>query len=137
MNPFESGFESWLRFAQDGGMIQEVVERKPVRTISLAELRDKLARHAPLKLVMTLNEWAYRAKHIPSSLHFNNSDEMLAALKKDDEIVVYCSNVACLGSVAAYYFLVDHGYTNVRRFAGGLIEWEDAGLPLEGDWATP
>jgi len=116
-------------------MIQEVVERKPVRTISLAELRDKLARRGPLKLVMTLNEWAYRAKHIPTSLHFNNSDEMQSALKKDDEIVVYCSNVACLGSVAAYYFLVDHGYTNVRRFAGGLIEWEDAGLPLEGDWA--
>ena len=61
---------------------------------------------------------------------------MLAALKKDDEIVVYCSNVACLGSVAAYYHLVDHGYTNVRRFAGGLIEWEDAAQPLEGDWVV-
>ena len=46
-------------------MIQDVVERKPVRTISMAELRDKLARHEPLKLVMTLNEWAYRAKRIP------------------------------------------------------------------------
>ena len=117
-------------------MIQEVVERKPVRIISLADLRDELARHAPLKLVMTLNEWAYRAKHIPTSLHFNTSQEMLAALKKDEEIVVYCSNVACLGSVAAYYHLIDHGYTNVRRFAGGLIEWEDAGLPLEGDWVV-
>src|SRR3569623_2194938 len=83
------GFEYRPRFAQDDGMIQEVVERKPVRTISLAELRDKLARRGPLKLVMTLNAWASRAKHIPTSLHFNNSDEMQAALKKDDEIVVY------------------------------------------------
>ena len=118
-------------------MIQEVVERKPVRTISREELRDKLARGDRFKLVMTLNEWAFRAKHIPGSLHFNNSEEMLAALGKDEEIVVYCSNVSCLGSVSAYYHLVDHGYTNVRRFAGGLIEWEDAGLPLEGEWVKP
>jgi rhodanese-related sulfurtransferase len=117
-------------------MIQEVVERQPVRTISRDELREKLARGDHFKLVMTLNEWAYRAKHIPTSLHFNNSAEMLAALKKDDDIIVYCSNVSCLGSVAAYYHLVDHGYTHVRRFAGGLIDWEDGGLSLEGDWVT-
>lgn len=117
-------------------MIQEVVERKPVRTISREELRDKLARGDRFKLVMTLNEWAFRAKHIPGSLHFNNSEEMLAALGKDEEIVVYCSNVSCLGSVAAYYHLVDHGYTHVRRFAGGLIDWEEGGLPLEGEWVA-
>ncbi|HEY4185442.1 MAG TPA: rhodanese-like domain-containing protein [Polyangia bacterium] len=117
-------------------MIQEVVERQPVLTISREELQAKLARDDRFKLVMTLNEWAFRAKHIPTSLHFNNSAEMLAALKKDDEIVVYCSNVSCLGSVAAYYHLVDHGYQHVRRFAGGLIEWEEAGLPLEGEWAA-
>jgi rhodanese-related sulfurtransferase len=118
-------------------MIQEVVERMQVKTISREELREKLARGDQFKLVMTLNEWAFRAKHIPTSLHFNNSAEMLAALKKDDEIVVYCSNVSCLGSVAAYYHLVDHGYTHVRRFAGGLIEWEEGGLLLEGDWVVP
>jgi rhodanese-related sulfurtransferase len=117
-------------------MIQEVVERQPVRTISREDLQAKLARGDQFKLVMTLNEWAFRAKHIPTSLHFNNSAEMLAALKKDDEIVVYCSNVSCLGSVAAYYHLVDHGYPHVRRFAGGLIEWEEAGLPLEGEWVV-
>jgi rhodanese-related sulfurtransferase len=59
---------------------------------------------------------------------------MLAGLKKDDDIVVYCSNPACLASLAAYHRLLEHGYTNVRRYAGGLVDWEDAGLPLEGDW---
>jgi rhodanese-related sulfurtransferase len=29
--------------------------------------------------------------------------------------------------------LVQRGYGNVRRYAGGLLDWEDAGLPLEGD----
>jgi rhodanese-related sulfurtransferase len=105
-----------------------------VRTIDRAELQRKLAAHEDFKLVMALGEWAFRAKHIPGSIHFNSTPQMLAALKKDDDIVLYCSNVDCHASVALYETLVDHGYKNVRRYAGGLFEWESAGLPLEGDW---
>ena len=105
------------------------------RTIDREELRQKIERGDKLKLVMCLNEWAFIAKRIPGSIHFNTPAEMLAGLEKDDDIVVYCSNVACLASVAAYVRLVEHGYTNVRRYAGGLIDWEEAGLPLEGEWA--
>ncbi|HEX9295984.1 MAG TPA: rhodanese-like domain-containing protein [Polyangiaceae bacterium] len=107
---------------------------RPVRTIERDELRQKLDRGDRFKLVMSLNEWAFLAKRIPGSIHFNTPDEMLAALKKDDEIVVYCSNPECLASLAVYHRLVDHGYANVRRYAGGLVDWEDAGLPLEGEW---
>ena len=32
--------------------------------------------------------------------------------------------------------LVRRGYRNVRRYSGGLLDWEDAGLPLEGEYAT-
>jgi rhodanese-related sulfurtransferase len=95
----------------------------------------KLARHDDFRLVMTMNEWGYRTKHIPGSLHFNTPEDMLAALGKNDEIVVYCSNVDCHASVAAYHALVDHGYTNVRRYEGGLVDWETAGQRLEGEWA--
>jgi rhodanese-related sulfurtransferase len=31
--------------------------------------------------------------------------------------------------------LREAGYQNVRRYSGGLSDWEEAGLPLEGDWA--
>jgi rhodanese-related sulfurtransferase len=51
----------------------------------------------------------------------------------EDEIVVYCSGVACVSSMMAYKTLVDEGFKNVRRFAGGLPEWEDAGYQLEGE----
>lgn len=111
--------------------------RPPIRTIEKEELRQKLERGDHFKLVMTLNEWAYRAKHIPGSIHFNSPEQMLTGLNADDEIVVYCSNVDCIASHAAYYNLVEHGFANVRRFAGGLIEWEQGGLPLEGDWVAP
>ncbi len=32
--------------------------------------------------------------------------------------------------------LAERGYRNVRRYSGGLLDWEDAGLPLEGAFAT-
>jgi rhodanese-related sulfurtransferase len=81
---------------------------------------------------MALNRWAYDAKHIPGSLHFDTPDALYAALRPDDEIVVYCSQRDCLSSVAMYRDLVARDYQNVRRYSGGLMEWEDAGLPLEG-----
>jgi rhodanese-related sulfurtransferase len=116
------------RFALLGG--------EPVRTISREELKQKLDRGDALKLIMALNRWAYDSKHIPGSLHFDSPEELYAAVKPEDEVVVYCSNVDCLSSVAMYRDLVARGYPNVRRYSGGLIDWEDAGLPLEGKFAT-
>ena len=108
--------------------------REPIRTISRDDLKRELDRGDDLKLIMALNRWAYEAKHIPGSLHFDTPDELYAAVKPDDEVVVYCSNVDCLSSVALYRDLVRRGYGNVRRYAGGLLDWEDAGLPLEGEF---
>jgi len=109
---------------------------EPIRTIGRDELKAKLDRGDDLKLIMALNRWAYDAKHIPGSLHFDTADELYAAVVPDDEIVVYCSHVDCLSSVALYRDLVRRGYRNVRRYAGGLLDWEDAGFPLEGDFVT-
>jgi rhodanese-related sulfurtransferase len=108
----------------------------PVRTISRQALAAKLERGDPIKLIMALNRWAFEAKHIPGSIHYDRPEELYAALQPDDEIVVYCSNVDCLASVALYRALGARGYTDVRRYAGGLIDWEDAGLPLEGALVT-
>jgi rhodanese-related sulfurtransferase len=103
----------------------------PVRTIERDELTRKLdAKDPRFKLVMTLGDWEFRTKHIPGSLHFKDAAEMLSTLRKDDEIVVYCTNPPCLASVAAYHRLVQEGYTSVRRYAGGIEDWENAGLQL-------
>jgi rhodanese-related sulfurtransferase len=106
-----------------------------VRDISRDELREELARGGDLKLVMAASVFGFRVKHIPGSLNFRTPDEMFAALGTDDNVVVYCSNADCSASLATYKKLKDHGYTNVRHYSGGLIDWEAAGLPLEGDWA--
>jgi len=110
---------------------------EPIMTISREELKGKLDRGEPLKLIMALNRWAFDAKHIPGSVHFDSPDELYAAVHPNDEVVVYCSEVDCLSSVAMYRDLVARGYRNVRRYSGGLLDWEDAGLPLEGAFARP
>ena len=103
-------------------------------TIAREELKEKLDGQEDLKLVMVLGEWAYRAKHIPGSLHFSTIEEGLEALDPNEDIVVYCSNVSCLASIAAYRYLRDQGYKHVRRYAGGVQDWEEAGYPLEGEF---
>jgi rhodanese-related sulfurtransferase len=109
----------------------------PIRTISRDELRAKLERGDDFRLIMALNRWAFDAKHIPGSLHFDTPEELYATVQPDDEVVVYCSHVDCLSSVALYRDLVRRGYRNVRRYSGGLLDWEDAGLPLEGSFVQP
>jgi rhodanese-related sulfurtransferase len=108
-----------------------------VVTISRDELRDKLARHDDFKLVMVLSPWQFQRKRIPSSIHFETPEAMLRGLQKDEDIVVYCSQADCRHSIDAYHLLVDAGYARVRRYAGGLSDWEDARLPLEGSWIAP
>jgi rhodanese-related sulfurtransferase len=103
----------------------------PIRTIDRDELRHRVdAKDPRFKLVMALGDWEFRTKHIPGSVHFKDAADMLSALHKEDEIVVYCANPPCLASVAAYNRLVEEGYPNVRRYAGGVEDWETAGLPL-------
>lgn len=110
--------------------------REPIRTIARDELRAKLDRGDDFRLIMALNRWAFDAKHIPGSVHFDTPAELFAAVRPEEEVVVYCSSVDCLSSVALYRDLVAHGYANVRRYAGGLLDWEDAGLPLEGTFVA-
>jgi rhodanese-related sulfurtransferase len=109
---------------------------EPIRTIGRNELKAKLDRGDDFRLIMALNRWAYDAKHIPGSLHFDSPDGLYRAVDPDEEVIVYCSNVDCLSSVALYRDLVRRGYRNVRRYSGGLLDWEDAGLPLEGQFAS-
>jgi rhodanese-related sulfurtransferase len=104
-----------------------------MKLITAEELKAKLDRGDDFKLVMTLGEWAYRAKHIPGSLNYLTPEEAKENLKLDEEIVVYCSTVTCIASQTAYHMLVNAGYENVRRYAGGIEEWEDLGYPMEGE----
>lgn len=100
--------------------------------IAREELKSKIDRGDEFLLIMTLGDWAFRAKHIPGSLNYSRIEDV-DQLDPNADIVVYCSNPNCISSQAAYRYLEKHGFKNIRRYAGGLEDWEAAGYPLEGE----
>jgi rhodanese-related sulfurtransferase len=111
------------------------VPTRPVQGITRDELASKNERGDRFRLVMALNEWAFNAKRIPGSERFDSEAELKEAVDPAEEVVVYCTNPKCHASIALYHALVDAGYENVRRYHGGIEDWEEHGMPLEGEWA--
>ena len=103
--------------------------------ITRNELKQKLDNGEEFKLAMVLGDFAFRAKRIPGSLNISTPEEVQKLLSPEDEIVVYCAGPRCVASVEAFYRLEASGYKNVRRYAGGIEDWEEAGYSLDGEWA--
>lgn len=102
--------------------------------ITRDELLQLMNSSEDFKLVMTLKDWAFRSKRIPGSIRVSTPEHIFEQLNVDDQIIVYCSDVNCYASKLAYQLMVENGFTNVRRYAGGVLDWEEHGLPLEGEW---
>jgi rhodanese-related sulfurtransferase len=73
----------------------------------------------------------YRAEHIPGaktaplgSLETRVND----ILNKDETVVVYCGSPECDLSKKAADRLETLGFSDVRRFVGGVQGWKDAGF---------
>ena len=103
-----------------------------MKIIEREELKAKLDRGDELEASLALGELAFQAQHFHGSINLSKLEDIESTLQKDDEIVVYCSDQACIASQAAYIMMEKKGYTNVRRYAGGLSDWNSAGYNLEG-----
>ncbi len=60
-----------------------------------------------------------------------NFDQGISALKKDRPVYVYCLSGG--RSAAAARKMKAAGFTQVIDMAGGIMAWNNAGLPLEGN----
>jgi rhodanese-related sulfurtransferase len=101
--------------------------------IGAQELKEKLDRGDDFELVMVMGEREYRAKRIPGSLLVTTVKEALEALAYEDDLVLYDTGPPCTASRMACRILKARGYRRVRRYSGGLEEWESMGYPLEGE----
>ena len=97
-----------------------------VAPIGLAELYDKLERRDIFLLVMAMDEPRFEKAHIEGSVSWDSLETTVDHIDRDAEIVVYCTGPDCVASKLRATALVSRGFTNVRRFAGGLTEWAPA-----------
>ena len=74
-------------------------------------------------------------QHLPGALNLVADDVETRAPgllpDKTAAIVTYCSNRACPNSGHVAAKLQRLGYTNVRKYAEGIQDWAEAGLPIE------
>lgn len=103
-----------------------------VQIINREELKAKLDRRDAFQLVMAMDEWHFEACRIPGSVLLSDKRNAEKILRKEREIVVYCSDDACFASRAVADFLERSGYENVGHYPGGLHDWLAAGYPFEG-----
>lgn len=98
--------------------------------VSVAELQTMLAK----------KDFTFVNVHIPFegdiantdlSIAYNEIEQNLGMLpaEKDAKIVLYCRSDR-MSRIAAET-LVDLGFTNVWNLDGGMVAWEQAGLPLK------
>ncbi|MGC4089717.1 MAG: molybdopterin-synthase adenylyltransferase MoeB [Polyangiaceae bacterium] len=109
--------------------------RKAVRTISLEDLKARLAKRAdsPLTLVDVREKDEYRGGYIPGAVHLPRGFlEMQAEQKlpdKNAEIILYCAGGT--RSAFAAKSLSELGYTNVLSANPGFVRWKDLRYPVE------
>ena len=54
--------------------------------------------------------------------------ENFAQIPTNEKVIIGCR--ACGRSQKAIAFLLSQGYTNLANLEGGIIAWEEAGLPI-------
>lgn len=101
--------------------------------IAREDLKAALAEDK-LHLIMMTSPQGFAAMHIPGSVHFGSWQAALSELCPEDDIVVHGASYPCMLSTLAYRKLKTYGFEHVRRSAGGLEDWTNAGHALEGRW---
>ncbi|RJP29583.1 MAG: rhodanese-like domain-containing protein [Candidatus Omnitrophota bacterium] len=106
-----------------------------VRKITRDELKGMIESGVRFKLVDVLVKEHFDDEHIKGaiSLPLNELEQKASKLlKRDDLIVVYCASFECQASTKAAEKLMSMGYKNVLDYKGGLKDYKEGGMPLEG-----
>lgn len=105
--------------------------------VTLEQVRELLA--AGALAVDARDAEAYAETHLPGAVSLplidfeGQSSVFFEQVPRSTTLVVYCSGYGCPDSFDLSVLLLEAGYRDVRLFEGGLPEWSDAGLALEGD----
>ena len=107
-----------------------------VAQIGRESLREMIDRGEEFVLVDARSPMSFAASHLPGAINFTPGWIDGRARRRipdvETEIVVYCQGEDCESSVELANRFAELGYTNIRHYAGGISDWAEAGLPLDG-----
>lgn len=106
-----------------------------VKIINRDELMKMISSGENFKLADVLSKEHYADEHIKGAISLPLDEIQERAeqvLKKDEVIVVYCASFTCQASTLAAEKLLSLGYKSVLDYKGGLKDYKEANLALEG-----
>lgn len=89
-------------------------------------------RERPDVVVIDVREqWEYDEAHVPgvTLIPMGTIPNRLDDIPRDKEVIVMCRSGNRSGQVTE--FLRQAGFTNVHNMKGGILAWQEAGLPVE------
>ena len=93
------------------------------------------SRYSGLVILNVLDKELYDDCHIAGSIHvpFDEIESFaLDHIDRNANIVIYCSNYQCTTSEYSAKKIKQLGYDNVTVYEGGMAEWFQEGMPVEG-----
>ena len=104
--------------------------RHEFEAISAAELHDRLEKGEVI-LIDVRPYVEYQAAHLPGalSLPLDELESRLSELPLEKAVVAYCRGPYCVYADDALELLAGQGW-DVFRLEEGVLEWQQAGLPL-------
>lgn len=106
-------------------------QRHEFEQISVDELRNRL-RQGQVVLLDARPQVEYQAGHLPEaiSMPLDELERRLSELPPDKTIVAYCRGPYCVYADEALELLAGQGW-DVARLEEGVLEWQEAGYPVE------
>jgi rhodanese-related sulfurtransferase len=111
-------------------------EFQGINTVNLAQAYA-LFQNGKALFIDSRPDGEYAELHIPKALHITpfmleiRGAETVAAIAKDREIVVYCSQANCDLALQVAEKLQALGFSRVMAFMGGFRAWDEAGYPAD------
>jgi rhodanese-related sulfurtransferase len=108
-----------------------------MRTIERDELKTWLDEGRTFALVEVLGPEAFQHFHLPGAINVplraGSFEQAIQRAVGDRRapVVVYSQDTACAVSREAAEILDRLGYAQVLHYAGGKVEWQQAGMPTE------
>jgi rhodanese-related sulfurtransferase len=102
--------------------------------------KEELQKKQGIFVLNVLDKAMYDDCHIKGSVQvpLEEVERFAASLDPEKaEIVVYCSNYMCTSSEYAVKKLKALGFQHVWAYEGGMAEWYQLGLPIEGSAQQP